>query len=813
MTKTNSDIALPPVIRKAVVIGAGTMGAQIAALLANAGVKATLLDIVPNKLTDQEQAAGLSLGDRRVRDRIVDAGLASAKKARPAAFDSSRATAWITTGNLEDDFDAIGDADWIIEVVVENLKIKQDLMARIDERRADDALVSTNTSGIPVSHIAEGRSDSFRRHFLGTHFFNPPRYLKLLEVIPTEETAPEAVDYIKCFAEERLGKGVVICKDTPNFIANRLGSVGGAFLLDFVLRNGYTVEEVDALTGPLIGRPKTASFRLLDLIGLDVASHVRQHLAEAMPDDEAQPYLTSQPAEKLASAMIEKGWLGNKAGQGFYKRVKTDEGKAYWPLDLESLEYKAPTKPRFESVGKAKDLPTAAERIKVMLGHGDRAAELVKNITFHALAYASHRVPEIADTPAPIDHAMRWGFMHDQGPFELWDDMGVAEMSAAMQDAGYIPADWVQAMLEAGFESFYRQKNGQAEAVYDPAMGDYRKLEEDPKEISLASLKATGGLIDTNAGASLIDMGGDVACLEFHAQGNALDDDVFAMIDRALNRVEVDFAGLVIGHHGENFSYGANLFAVAVAAQNEMWDQLELAVRTFQELNMRMRFHPRPIVVAPAGRALGGGCEMTMHAARAVAASETYLGLVEVGVGLIPAGGGCKEMLRRRLNPSMRLSGANALPPLQAIFETVGQASVGTSAEESRDLGFLGGADRVVMNREHLLAEAKREVLHLAAGYRPPTPEPIYAAGRDALAALRVGVYMLREGGYISEYDAHVGGQLARVLSGGELSRPAWVDPWTILDLEREAFLSLAGEPLTQARMWHLLQTGKPLRN
>ncbi len=690
MTKTDSGIKLPPVIRKAVVIGAGTMGAQIAAHLANAGVKSTLLDIVPDKLTDQEQAAGLSLDDPRVRNRFVDDGLARAKKARPAAFVSSRAEAWITTGNLEDDFDAVADADWVIEAIIENLVVKRELMARIDKRRADETLVSTNTSGIPVAQIAEGRSDSFRRHFLGTHFFNPPRYLKLVEVIPTMDTADEAVACLKTFAEGRLGKGVVICKDTPNFIANRLGSVGGAFLLDYVLRHGYTVEEVDAITGPLIGRPKTASFRLLDLVGLDVAGHVRQHLADALPDDEAHAYLTSEPAEKLTTAMLEKGWLGNKSGQGFYKQVKTEEGKAFWPLRLESLEYEPPVKPRFDSIGAAKELPTPAERIKAMMAHDDRAAELVKNITYQALSYASHRIPEIADTPVPIDHAMCWGFMHEQGPFELWDDLGVAETCTAMQACGYPPAAWVQTMLDAGRGSFYRRKDGRAEAVYDPGAADYRSLAEAPNEISLLALKAAGGTIATNPGASLIDMGDDVACLEFHAEGNALDDDVFAMIDQALNRVEADFAGLVIGHQGDNFSYGANLFAVAVAAQNEMWEQLEAGIRVFQELNMRMRFHPRPIVVAPAGRALGGGCEMTMHAARAVAASETYLGLVEVGAGLIPAGGGCKEMLRRRLNPVMGLPGANALPALQAIFEAVGQASVGTSAEESPGPRLLG---------------------------------------------------------------------------------------------------------------------------
>lgn len=804
---------LPPAIRRAVVIGAGTMGAQIAAHLANAGVRATLLDVIPQSLTEAETAAGQSLDDRPVRDRIVRAGLERARRARPAAFFSPRAETWITIGNLDDDFEAVAEADWIVEAVIEQLEPKRALMARIDALRRDDALVSTNTSGIPVSQIADGRSASFRSHFLGTHFFNPPRYLKLLELIPTPDTEPEVMDFFECFGQHRLGKGVVRCKDTPNFIANRLGSVGGAFVLDFALQHGYSVEEVDALTGPLIGRPKTATFRLLDLVGSDVSMGVRRNLAQALPQDQAIPYLSAPEADRLAQTMLDRGWLGNKTGQGFYKTVPTEDGKEFWPLNLKSLEYEAPAHPRFEGVAAVKDLPTPVERIQALLAQDDRAGEFVKNVTYFSLAYASYRVPEIADTPAPIDDAVRWGFNHELGPFELWDALGVAKTSAAMREAGYEPAAWVTAMLNRGVESFYKLENDIPVAVYDPKSGTLQSRLERHGSRSRSPHVSQDQVMESNAGASLLDLGDGVAGLRMHAQGNALDEDVLMMLDRSLARVEAGFAGLVIDSQADDFSFGANLMVVALAAQNGLWDQLETAIRTLQALNQRLQSSSFPVVVAAAGRALGGGCEIIMHASRVVAAAETYIGLVEVGAGLIPAGGGCKEVLRRRLNPFMSVPGAQALPALQAIFETVGQAKVGTSAEESADLGYLGPADRVVMNRDELLAEAKQEVLHLARDYRPPVPAKIYAAGRDALAALQVGVFMFREAGALSEYDAHIGHKLAGVLTGGELSQPAWVEPAWILDLEREAFLSLAGEAKTQARMWHVLQTGKGLRN
>ncbi len=800
-------------IRTAVVLGAGTMGAQIAAHLANAGVRTTLLDIPPSELTETEAAQGKKLSDPEVRNRIVREGHQRAMEARPAAFFTPDVARRIRLGNLEDDLATVADADWVIEAIVENLDIKRRLMERLDALRGERTVISTNTSGIPVASIAEGRSEGFRRHFLGTHFFNPPRYLRLLEVIPTDDTDPDVRARIENFAATWLGKGVVHCKDTPNFIANRLGSVGGAFLMDYVLEHGYSVEEVDALTGPLLGRPKTGTFRLLDLVGLDVAGHVRRNLAEALPDDEASAYLNSPAAEQVFARMMENGWLGNKAGQGFYKPVVENGSKSYWPLNLDTLEYEAPQNPRFESVGTAKDLPSAPERIRAMLAAEDRAGELVRQLTFHSLAYASHRIPEIADTPHPIDEAVRLGFMHKLGPFETWDTLGVADTAKAMEAAGHLPAPWVGEMLGQGTETFYQYEAEQPVAVYDPAQGAYTPLKQDPKIIHLAGLKEAGKCIDSNDGASLIDLGDGVLCLEFHTKANALDEDILRLLDASLDRVEREWTGLVIGNHGENFCLGANLFTIAVAAQNELWDQLEEAASALQTLTMRMRYFSKPIVAAPAGMALGGGCELLMAAPRVVSAAEAYIGLVEVGAGVIPAGGGSKEMLRRVVNPAMRTEFAQPLAFVQRVMETIGQAKVGTSAEESRGFGYLSAADRVVLNREHLLEEAKREVLHLAPGYRPPVPEQIYAAGRDVRAALEVGVFSLLEADYISEHDAKIGKALVKVLTGGAGSEPGWVDEWYILDLEREAFLSLCGEEKTQQRMWHLLQKGKPLRN
>lgn len=797
---------------RAVVIGSGTMGAALAAHLANAGVLVTLLDIVPNKLLPEEEQKGLTLQDKIVRNRIVQQGLDRAIKSRPASFFTSDHAALVSVGNLEDDLEVIRQADWVIEAIIENLKIKRDLMTRIDAIRPANTIISTNTSGIPVASIAEGLSDGFRTHFLGTHFFNPPRYLKLLEVIPTSETLPEVVDAISEFGEYRLGKGIVLCKDTPNFIANRIGFGGGAFALDYILENGYTVDEVDAITGPVIGRPKTATFRLIDLVGIDVWEHVGKNLAPEIPNDTlALKYLNSDKVNTLIHTMVEKGWLGNKVKQGFYKEVRSPEGnREFWSLNLKSMDYEAPVKVRFESLGKVKDAESLGEKLKILLASDDRAAQLVKALTYQGLAYASERIPEIADTPKPLDDAMRWGFGHEAGPFEIWDMVGVKEIIPAMTIAGFPPAKWVEEMISTGIPSFYQYEADNKIGVYNPNLRKYVPIK---RHASLVLLKEQKVILK-NPGATLFDLGDGVACVEFHTKMNSLDEDINSMIVEGQDRVLNDFNGLVIGNEADNFSAGANLMMVVMAAQMGAWEQLEAAVKKLQDTNMRSRYFPKPLVIAPAGMALGGGAEITMHGSRVVAAAELYIGMVEFGAGVIPAGGGTKEMLRRIVNPAMRTQSAEVLPFLQRVFEQIGLAKVATSAEEGRQMGILDFSDRVVMNRELLLAEAKKEVLHMAAvGYHPPIPEKIYAAGRDALGALRVAIHMMSEGKYITEYESLMAGKLAYVMTGGELSRPTWVDEQYILDLEREVFLSLCGEEKTRQRMMNLLQTGKPLRN
>jgi 3-hydroxyacyl-CoA dehydrogenase len=530
----------------------------------------------------------------------------------------------------------------------------------------------------------------------------------------------------------------------------------------------------------------------------------------------AQEYLRSERAGALIHSMVEKGWLGNKSKAGFYKEMRQPDGsKEFWALDLQTLEYAPPTKPRFPSIGQVKDLESLAERLKGLLATEDRVGQLVRALTFQGMAYASACIPEIADTPAPLDDAMRWGFGHEKGPFETWDLLGLRQLVPEMEAGGFAPAGWVYEMLEAGYDCFYQYDGERKVAVYQPGDGGYAPLERPPSTVVLREERLAGKALKRNPGASLVDLGDGIACVEFHTKMNSIDEDILHMLDEALEMAENgELEGLVIGNDAEAFSAGANLFGVVMLAQGGMWDELDRLVCYLQGLDMRMRYCPRPVVVAPAGLALGGGAEIIMHAGRVVAAAETYAGLVEVGAGLIPAGGGTKEMLRRVLNPPMRTPNADPLPYLQRIFEQIGMAKVATSAEEARQFGILSPADRVVMNRDYLLAEAKREALSLAeGGYQPPLPEKVYAAGRDALAAMRLGIYSFREGGSITEYESHIGEKLAYVMTGGELSRPTWVDEQYILDLEREAFKSLCGEEKTQQRMWHILQTGKPLRN
>jgi len=789
-------------IHKAVVIGSGTMGAAIAAHLANIGIPVTLLDIVAKDSDD--------------KNKIVKDGWDRCLKAKPANLMGEGLKTLVKLGNLEDDFGAIAEADWICEAIVENLKIKVDLMTRIDEVRKPNAIVSTNTSGIPVKDIVEGRSKGFKQHFLGTHFFNPPRYLKLLEIIPTADTSKEVTEFFVHFGEFTLGKGVVLCKDTPNFIGNRVAFGTGAFALDFILNNDYTVDEVDSLTGPLMGRPKTATFRLIDLVGVDVWDHVGRNLAPLIPHDKlGQGYLAAEKPNQLIAKMLERKWLGNKTKVGFYKEARGSDGKKeFHSLDLNTLEHVPAGKPRFDSVKAAKDVEGLGDRLKVMLGADDKAAKLVKALTYQSFQYVSSIIPEVSDTAKPIDDAIRWGFMHEAGPFEIWDMLGVKEVIKQMKKEGYPAAKWVDEMLKNGVETFYQYKGGNKVGAYDVSKKKYVKLKQPEGFVFLKDFRGTKKMIVENAGATMFDIGDGVALVEFHTKMNALDDDIFNITSEALDRVEKDFDGLVIGSEADNFSAGANLFMVVVAAQQGMWDQLDGAIRKLQGMNMRMRYSPKPVVVAPAGLALGGGCEVTMHASRVVAAAETYIGLVELGAGVIPAGAGTKEYMRRLVNPAMRTDGAEVFPFLQKAFLQIGQAKVATSAEEARGMGILNPQDRIIINREHLLTEAKREVLHMsAAGYKPPAPELIYAAGRDMYGAMKIGAWSFKEGKYITEYDAHIATKLAYIMAGGDLTKPQWVSEQYILDLEREAFLSLCGEEKTQARMWSLLQTGKPLRN
>ena len=804
-------------INKAAVIGAGTMGAAIAAHLANAGFPVYLLDIVPRELTPEEQAKGLTLDDPAVRNRIVNAGWQRCLKAKPANLFAPDVAERVTLGNTEDNFDWVGEADWVIEAIIERLDIKQQLMARIEEARKPGSIVSTNTSGIPIHQIAAGRSDDFKAHFLGTHFFNPPRYLKLLEIIPHAQTAPEVVEYMRQFGTRMLGKGVVVCKDTPNFIANRFITLVGSYILNYALDNGYTVEEVDSLTGPLVGHPKTATFRLYDLVGIDIMAHVNRNLYPAIPHDPYREILAHPKASALIEELVQRKWLGNKTRQGFYKRVETEQGRQYWHLNLETLEYEPPTKPRFESVGKHRKVEDTGERIKLLCAEDDRAGKFIWDTTAFSLNYAATVLPEIADRILDIDNANKWGFNHELGPFEIWDALGVPETVERMEQDGLTVAPWVKEMLAAGHTRFYEKIDGHLH-YYDPQSKGYLPVEGDPRVIVLKGIKEDSArVLADNPSASLLDIGDGVLCLEFHSKMNALDNHIFDMMEQAREELDAhDWVGLVIGNQGEHFCAGANLFMVAVAAQQGDWDMLERIVKQGQDALMAFHYSPKPVVSAPFGMVLGGGAEVTMAASRVCAAAESYIGQVEAGVGLVPAAGGCKELVRRVVSPVVKYTpGADPLPFLQRIFEMIALAKVSASAVEAQEWGFLTPADRIVMNGDHLLHEAKRMVLELAeSNYRPPVPgKEVWAVGVNGLAALEAMVWGLKEAGFASEHDALIANKTAYILCGGRLTKPQWVEPQYILDLEREAFLSLLGEQKTIDRIWHMLNTGKPLRN
>jgi len=803
-------------IKKVAVIGAGTMGGGIAAHCANAGMQVVLLDMAPTELTTEEQAKGLTLDSKVVRNRIVNLLFDRVKKSRPAALFTPERAEQITIGNLTDDLGMIADADWIVEVIVEQLEPKRALMERIEQARKPGSIVSSNTSGIPIAAIAAGRSDEFRQHFLGTHFFNPPRYLYLLEVIPTADTLPEVVQTIWEFADHQLGKGVVLAKDRPNFIGNRIFSYTTQARILYALEHGYSVEEVDSLTGELIGSPKTATFRLLDLVGLDVANHVTANLYQAVPDDEEREIF--QLPEPL-KAMATQGWLGNKAGIGFYKQEKGAAGKEFWPLNIQTMQHEAPKKPRFELVGKARKIEDLRERLRFMLDNADmdRAGQFLRDTTLRTLAYTARRIPEISDRIEDVDSAMRWGFSQQLGPFETWDALGVRKTATLMKERDIAVAPWVEQMLDKGIESFYHTEAGRVTGVYDLERGDYSLYGRPSGVIELDDLRAQGKELARNDSASILDLGDGVLCLEFHSKVNAFDPLIMQMGQQALELLKGEqWAGMVIGNQANDFCAGVNLAVVVMSVMSGQLDQVAAFTKGTQQLFMDFRLSPKPIVAAPYGRVLGGGAEVTMAAARRVAAAETYIGLVELGVGLIPGWGGCKEFLRRSVSPHMTVPGADALPYLQKAFETIALAKVAESAEQARQLGFFDKNDKIVLNKRRLIGEAKQAVLELVAdGYTPPPTggEPIYAIGKRGIGAIYAAVHAMRVGGYISEYDQRLAQTLGRVLCGGDLTSPQWVTEQYILDLEWDESSKLALEPKTQERIMAILQTGKPLRN
>ncbi|MFZ0544927.1 MAG: 3-hydroxyacyl-CoA dehydrogenase/enoyl-CoA hydratase family protein [Candidatus Promineifilaceae bacterium] len=791
-------------IEKVGVVGAGTMGGGIAAHLANIGMNVVLLDIPTPNLSEEEK------GNPAARNRLVQGLYDRMAKARPANLARDDRAKFITVGNTEDDFDKLADCDWIVEVIIEQLGPKQALMERLEAIRKPGSIITSNTSGIPINQIADGRSDDFKAHFLGTHFFNPPRYLKLLEIIPTANTAPEVLSFMEKFGRDVLGKGVVICKDTPNFIGNRFFAISASYGLEHALQNGFTVNEIDALTGPLVGRPTTATFRLLDLVGLDVMAHVNRNLYEGIPDDKYRDIMAGGKSEKVVGQMLENKWLGNKSGQGFYKKVNVEGQRQFWQLNPDTMEYDPPQKVRFDSVGAVRKIEDLGERVAKLLTYEDRAANYVRNTIYYSLAYAAYVAPEIAYKLTDVDDAVRWGFAYEVGPFELWDMLGVAETAEKMEAAGLEVAGWVKDMLAAGNETFYKEGR-----YFDFETESYQPLTLDPNIVSIEYLRENGHEVAHNMSASLHDMGDGVALLEMHAPKlNAVDADFIEMAQKALARLETDFDALVIGNTGKDFCVGANIGMLGIAAAQGMWDQIDQMLHTGQEVFYRLRHAPKPVVTAPHQRVLGGGVEMTMSSWATVADHETYMGLVEVGVGIIPSWGGCTELLRRKVNPVMRTANADVLPVMQEVFEQIALAKVGTSAWEDKALGYLRPNDEIVMNSNHRLHIAKRTALQLvASGARPPEEEKIYAAGRQTLSALELGVQSFVWSGYASEHDALISRKLAYVLCGGDISAPAWVDPWYMLDLEREAALSLAGEQKTQERIMHMLQTGKPLRN
>lgn len=787
-------------IGKAAVLGAGTMGAAIAAHLSNAGIPTLLLDIAPRE------------EDAKDKNSIVKSLFAAAKKLKPAPFMLADNANLISLGNFDEDMPKLKDCDFIIEAVVERLDIKHKIFAEVEKYAKPTAVIASNTSGIPIESIAEPFSDDFKKRFMGIHFFNPPRYMKLVEVIPTADTDGEIACKVSGFLDQRLGKGVVPAKDRPNFIANRVGVYSIMAVLDEMIKQGFTPTEVDQMTGKAIGHASSATFRTSDLVGLDVTAHVVSNLYPAIPDDEDRDTFK---VPEVMQTLLDKKILGDKTNGGFFKKSKDETGKrVILELDLNTFEYKPQSKTKFASLdaGKAvEDIPT---RVKQLVWGKDNVGEFLWKTTARISAYAANRIPEIANTIVEIDNAIKWGFGWEIGVFEAWDAIGVAESVERMRAEGMKVPENVQKMLDSGATSFYKYENG-TKSFYDLVNGGYKEIADKQGVIVLKSVKDRIGIIKKNSGASLIDIGDGVACLEFHSKMNSIGSDTMSMMKFAIDEVEKNHVGLVIGNQGGNFSAGANIMMLLLASQEEEWDDINMMIHAFQQANMRLRYSSKPVVAAPYGLSLGGGCEIPLHCDKVRAAGETYMGLVEVGVGLLPGGGGTKEMAVRSMDLARKTPDADPLVFLKKTFEIIGMGKVATSAQEARSFGFLRDSDAISMNGDRIIADAKQEVLNLAAaGYTQPVQRTdIYAMGEAGMAAFKIALTMMKRGGFISDHDELIGRKIAKILCGGELNHATTVSEQYLLDLEREGFLSLCGERKTQERIAAMLKTGKPLRN
>ncbi|MGP4105453.1 3-hydroxyacyl-CoA dehydrogenase NAD-binding domain-containing protein [Virgibacillus sp. L01] len=796
------------IIRRAAVLGSGVMGSGIAAHLANVGIPTIMLDIAPKELTKDEEKKGLTLEDRTVRNRIAAQSKKALRKQNPSPITSTKSLDLIEVGNMDDDMEKLGDVDWVIEVVVENLDIKKKVFANVDKYRKEGSIITSNTSGISVEDMAADCSEDFQKHFLGTHFFNPPRYLKLLEVIPTKHTDPEVLEFMKTFGENVLGKGVVEAKDTPNFIANRIGTYGLLVTVQEMLKGGYSVGEVDSVTGPMIGRPKSATFRTLDVVGLDTFIHVAKNVYDQVEGAEKEVF----DVPDFILKMQDNGWLGAKSGQGFFLKKKGKDGSTIYELNPETLEYEDRKKLKTAATETAKQEKGSRRKLKALVSaKGDRASDLVWSIMKPVLIYSAELTGKIADDIVSIDQAMKWGFGWEIGPFETWDAIGLRKSVERMQEEGETVPEWVLKLLENGNESFYKTENGK---VYYYDSGEYKQQSFNEKEINLKRLKDVNGVIKKNTGASLIDLGDGVAGLEFHSQSNAIGLDIIQMVNFAIEEVGRSYKGLVIGNQGKNFCVGANLGMMLMEAQDDNFFELDMVVRQFQKMAMNIKYSEKPVVTAPFNMALGGGAEVSLPAASIQASPETYMGLVEFGVGLIPGGGGTKELYLKELRNLPKGVDFDLTKVANDVFEKIAMAKVSTSAAEARENGFLNSNDAISVNPDHLLNDAKEKVLALAsAGYQAPKREKIPVVGEAGYAAMLLGAKTLRFGGYASDHDVKIAEKLAYVLSGGRIKEGTLIDEQVMLDLEREAFLSLIAEPKTQQRMQHMLLKGKPLRN